>query len=261
MMEIEPWLQLNKVCLLDGDIICYKIASDKKQTEEQVEQQGLQSDRTWDQVKQEVDNYIHSLMARTQSSSYIIALTVYGCFRYDIYRDYKANRKDSVRPKFLDKIKEYLITEYKAIYHKGLEADDILSICARQIPNSFVASIDKDLLQIPGLHFNLTSNIFLQVDEREAKFNLFRQVLSGDGVDNIKGCPTIGRIKAKSFLEKTKDIPALFASLTLDMYIRKMGEDDGIEEFYKTYKLIKLLEKPEFGFVIPEPVPYELVIL
>jgi DNA polymerase-1 len=249
-----------KICLVDGDIICYKIASNKKQTEEEIKKYGLQEERTWEQVKGELDEYLQVLMLKTSSTQYILALSVGECFRYNLYPEYKANRKDAIRPKYLDRIKEYLITDYKAIYYKGLEADDILCICSNTYKDSFIASIDKDLMQIPGLHFNLTSFKYDEVDEKTAKYNLFKQLLVGDSTDNIKGCPSIGKIGAEKAYSKDLENPSIFPNIALMHYIRVLGEDEGIRQFYLNYRLVKLLDKPEFGFVTPEPVNYELKI-
>lgn len=256
MSLLEP----KKVCIIDGDIICYKIASNKKQTEEQKEQQGLQEDRTWDQVKSEVDDYIQALMLKVDSDKYILALSVGKCFRYDIYPEYKANRKNLERPKYLDKIKEYMITDYKAVHHAGLEADDIITICAESYKGSIIATIDKDLKQKEGIHFNLDKNTFDTVDEFTAAYNLYFQCLVGDSTDNIKGCPKIGKVKAEEALSKANKEIHMLKHIALTLYCRTLGDHEGIKQFYLNYSLVKLLDKPEFNFQIPEPMKYELNI-
>ncbi len=47
-------------------------------------------------------------------------------FRYKIYPEYKANRKDLPRPRHLEALKEYLITKWSARIALGMEADDAL---------------------------------------------------------------------------------------------------------------------------------------
>lgn len=251
-------LEPKKICLIDGDVVCYKIASNKVQSEEDKEKNGLQEDRTWGQVRSEVDEYLQNLMVQTNSNQYIIALTLNRCFRYDLYPEYKANRKDKIKPKYLDTIKEYLITDYKAVYYDKLEADDILSVCSSTYKDSFIASNDKDFMQKEGLHFNLNTYKFIEVSKKAALYNLFKQVLVGDSTDNIKGCAGVGEVKTYAAFRKDLEDPSMFPHIALSMYINTYGTDRGIKEFYLNYRLVKLLDEPEFGFKIPEPVNYEL---
>ena len=38
------------------------------------------------------------------------------------------------------------------------------------------------------------------IDIEEADFNFYYQTLIGDAVDNYKGCPNVGKVKATKFL-------------------------------------------------------------
>ena len=103
---------------------------------------------------------------------------------------YKANRKDSKKPEAYDYLRERMVSVLKAKVVTGVEADDAVAHLGRKYPGKVViVSPDKDLLTIPGLHLNPmdTAKGVYFVSELEACRNLYGQMLSGDGVDNIRG--------------------------------------------------------------------------
>ena len=63
-----------------------------------------------------------------------------------------------------------------------------------------IVSEDKDLLTVPGLHWNLKTKELYTLSEKEADFNFFSQTLTGDTVDNYKGCPAVGKVTAEKLL-------------------------------------------------------------
>ena len=103
---------------------------------------------------------------------------------------YKANRKDSKKPQAYDYLRERLVSVMKAKILNGVEADDAVAHMGRKYPGKVViVSPDKDLLTIPGLHLNpmdTAKGVFF-VSELEACRYLYGQMLSGDGIDNIRG--------------------------------------------------------------------------
>lgn len=74
-----------------------------------------------------------------------------------------------------------------------------------------------------------------------------------DAADNIKGIPGCGPKCFEKLAPPLEDNSNL-AGKVLDKYIEKMGEEKGIEEFYKNYKCLKLMTKDSKGvnYVIPE---------
>lgn len=46
-------------------------------------------------------------------------------------------------------------------------------------------SLDKDLYNIPGRHYNWVSETFTTVSPIQASRNFYKQIISGDGSDNI----------------------------------------------------------------------------
>jgi DNA polymerase-1 len=66
-----------------------------------------------------------------------------------------------------------------------------------------IAAIDKDLLTIPGRHFNWRkeSQAITEVDEAAANYNFMHQTLCGDRTDGYPGLPGCGPVKASKILE------------------------------------------------------------
>ncbi len=121
-------------------------------------------------------------------------------FRYAIDPEYKANRKNTVRPLWLEPVREMLITSWGATICDGIEADDALGIASDAF-DTIIASVDKDLLQIPGYHYNIVSAETLYMDEHTARVNLYTQLIMGDRSDNIKGYDGKMRQKVPQFLQ------------------------------------------------------------
>ncbi len=99
------------------------------------------------------------------------------------------------------------------------EADDLIHDRAIELGQNgcIVISIDKDLKQIPGIHFDFYRKPSKEVDqlgqriqnemkglkivtESEAAYNFWYQMLVGDGSDNVKGIKGIGPKRAEKIL-------------------------------------------------------------
>lgn len=65
-----------------------------------------------------------------------------------------------------------------------------------------IATIDKDLDQIPGWHYNYLKQVHYVQSAADARAFFFQQCLSGDATDGIPGCWKIGETKAIAFLGK-----------------------------------------------------------
>ena len=123
-------------------------------------------------------------------------------FRRKIFPDYKLNRKDSKKPLGYNHLEAYLKEHYVARTQPMLEADDVLGILATdgEFDRNIIISIDKDMLTIPCEYYNMDSEITEVIDEKMADHMFFFQTLTGDSVDNYKGCPGVGPKKATELL-------------------------------------------------------------
>tara|TARA_R110000868_G_scaffold179968_3_gene420440 strand:+ start:3440 stop:4240 length:801 start_codon:yes stop_codon:yes gene_type:complete len=112
-------------------------------------------------------------------------------FRKLIYPEYKAHRPPP-NP-LINKLYEYAKVAHSVIESYGAEADDYVYTVSKKIDHTgIIASIDKDLKQIPGIHYNYNKNIWCKVTEKEGLFNLYTQFVVGDTTDGIKGAKGVG---------------------------------------------------------------------
>lgn len=119
---------------------------------------------------------------------------------------YKGNRDPENRPYHYEAIRDYVRRYWDTVVSRNCEADDLISIMAEQARtqhrDAVVVSIDKDLDQIPGLHYNPDKKVFYSQDRDSALLYFYQQALSGDSTDNIPGCYRVGIQGAIRFIEE-----------------------------------------------------------
>lgn len=142
------------------------------------------------------------IIESTDSDSFLAVLTGDDRFRYEVYPEYKANRKDKPRPTFLEPARAHLVTDWGAVLTDNIEADDRLGIeqCSEEFGTTCIASIDKDLKQIPGYHYNWRKNERVLVTPLDGLRCFYRQLLTGDTTDNIPGVGGIGLVKSAKLI-------------------------------------------------------------
>lgn len=131
-------------------------------------------------------------------------LTGKGNFRDEIAvtAPYKGNRKGAEKPKHYKLIRDYLVYSWDAVIWEGMEADDAIAIEATELKgDGVIVSLDKDLDQVVGWHYNFVKDNLYYINQETADFNFYKQFLTGDAVDNIKGVHGIGPKKAEKLLE------------------------------------------------------------
>ena len=195
-------MPMKPVLLVDGDVVAFRCASSAE-------------DDTAGIAKARMEWMLVGIMDDLQSDRYRIFLSGDRNFRNEIYPDYKANRRDRPRPRFLEDCREHLVKYWQAELSDGWEADDSLGIEASRplgLEESppIICSIDKDLKQIPGQHWNFVKKEFEYVSPELGIYRFYRQVLTGDPTDNIPGLKGIGPVKAKRILEELNDEYGLF---------------------------------------------------
>lgn len=118
-----------------------------------------------------------------------------GNFRFDVFPEYKKDRKASAKPIHIKEMKDYLIKHEGAIVVDGEEVDDRVSWeqYAYKDKESCIVTIDKDLDNSKGYHYNYVTKEIKYVTEEEAQLNFARQLLSGDTTDSIPGLKGIGK--------------------------------------------------------------------
>ena len=202
------------ITLIDGDIIAYRAAAHRPYLVNAAgdiyfDESGKYAKReaTLQETLVKASELILEILVETEfyntGGAYKVFLTGKNNFRYDIAKshDYKGNRKDTVKPVYLPNVREYLIQKYWAIVSDGEEADDMIAIEATKYDGkALIASIDKDFMQVPGLHYNLNRKSFTHVTKEEGLLNFYKQILTGDTADNIVGLYRVGPAKAAKML-------------------------------------------------------------
>lgn len=143
-----------------------------------------------------------------KNTGYSMYLGGTGNFRNDIatIKPYKGNRP--AKPIHYQAVRDYLIEYWGAELVDGMEAEDKASIEYLKDPeNRCLVHIDKDLDQVPGLHYNWKTDggISYTISKADANLNFWTQVLTGDPTDSIVGLPGIGKQKAIPILSGIGD--------------------------------------------------------
>jgi len=187
--------------LLDGDIYAFRVACTTENDNEAI-------------AVYRVNEMIENTLAEVEASEYKLFFTSPDNFRKHIYPEYKANRT-ATKPKHLQFLRDYLVESWQGTVAEKMEADDYLGINQHEF--SIICSIDKDLLQVPGKHYNFVKKEFYEVDEETGFRNFYTQLLTGDTSDNIKGIAGIGPVKAKKALAEATNEYEMFC-IVRDMY-------------------------------------------
>lgn len=152
-----------------------------------------------------VNAIMKSIVENTEADEVEVYLSPGWTFRHEMatLKTYKGNR---VAPKPVHKqaITDYLVEHWGAKSVKGIEADDAIGIYARGAnrrgDTAIVCTIDKDMNQIVGEHYNIVTQEPYNVSADEAWKLIFLQTLTGDATDNIPGLFRYGPVKAKKAL-------------------------------------------------------------
>lgn len=150
-----------------------------------------------------------SSMLALEHDSYEMYFGGEGNFRYKYFPEYKANRKDADKPAHMEQMKKHLIGKYGAIAVDGEEADDRVSWrqieCMEKGIKSCIVSIDKDLNNTPGWHYNWVKEDLYYIEPHEADLNFYRQLLTGDSTDGIPGLKGVGQKAAEKILPEWEE--------------------------------------------------------
>lgn len=190
--------------LIDADILVYRVACT---CEDEVEQIAF-----W-----RMEDTLKDILEATETTDFVMYLTGSNNFRRALDPTYKANRKQE-RPKHWQACRNYLEKKYKAVVVDNYEADDALGF--NQTTETIVVSIDKDLLMIPGKHYNWVKKEWTTVTEEDSQQTFYRQLLIGDTSDNVFGISGIGPKKAERALCELSTVEELFDK------VRAMYDED-----------------------------------
>jgi len=182
---------MTRIALLDGDVIAYRCSA------------SAENDPV-DISLERVDALIERIINEVGATGVEVYLSGDRNFRYDINPDYKANRKDKPRPRWLQPTREHMVLGWNARIADNIEADDEMGIsqCTTD-DDTVICTNDKDLLQIPGEHYNFVIEARHTISPLDGLRNFYIQMIMGDRSDNLFGYDGIARTKVPKFLEPT----------------------------------------------------------
>jgi len=224
-------LTTKTTAILDSDIICYRIAYACKDEVEKIAQYRL-------------DGYINDILMCGVDNSYPdcfvdswrLCLTGKTNFRNDIAVTavYKGNRADKPKPPHLSALRNHLIKEWNASVSVDQEADDDIAIAGTELGDTCImSSLDKDIDQVQGWHYNFVKKQAYYISKEVGIYNLYCQILTGDVADNIIGLKGVGPVKAAKILEDSAD--------EYDMYQRCVkAYDDNEDRVIENARLLYL---------------------
>jgi hypothetical protein len=167
-----------KVALIDGDPLVYKIGFGAEGAPVSF-------------AKARLSSAIQGLAFETLGCERaLLAISPSGRhYRHElaVTKPYKGNRKGVARPEHYKALRVMLEGE-GAYVAEGCEADDVLGHWSTEYAGDCViCSVDKDLLMLPGLHFNYGKQIYTEVTPEQGLLTFYRQLIGGDATDNIQG--------------------------------------------------------------------------
>lgn len=227
---------------LDGDMVCYSCAGN--------------DDTSPGEARMNALALIEKMRARSGAESTVVHMTAPGCHKGERYliatvKPYQGQRSGSRRPKNHGYLQDWLMgyegEAFKVKNWKTREADDGIAVCAyhaaRQDKYIVIATADKDMRMLPGLHIDWKTHKLVRVipgdfevygepeGDKPAKLYgtkwFWMQMLMGDAADNIPGLPKycavdskgkpclkpMGEKTAEKFLERCKNSAAAFAEV------------------------------------------------
>lgn len=237
------------LALIDGDHILYIVCANKVlrysdgAPKKDSEGNTLYEQKTLEETLKLCDLFMYNILTAVGANKYIGTLTLTKNFRYQVNPEYKANRKNRERPPFFDEVTTHLKTKYKFIYRENFEADDVVVSLKNFYKDNYdctIVTTDKDLLMLPGTHYNSKKVEFVTTNNDQAYDYFWYSMIVGDPADNIKGIPGMGDVKASAFMNKIsrQDLPKEILAL----YIARFGESKGIAEYYMNYKCLRIIE-------------------
>jgi DNA polymerase-1 len=168
-------------------------------------------------------------------------------FREKLYDKYKlTSARQTTRlnkSDWFNDLKDYLCSLEESVLTDGYEADDLIRIWATELTRQnvphVVVSTDKDLDCIVGNHYDPKKDSVYKIEQDYATRFYWKQILTGDGVDNIPGIEGVGPKRADKILNGLCEEEE-FKVAVCKAYYDKYGADEGYNNLLLNGKLIHI---------------------
>ncbi len=238
-----------RTLLIDGDIL---VVSTGAVLEREIDWGDDEWTLTCDvkEVKSTVLDTIRRLERDLDADQSIITLSKGITFRHELYDGYKKGR--GRKPVGTNVVKRWLIEEHDAKYKPGIEADDVMGILAtnpRIIKGEkIIVSQDKDMLTIPGKIYR--DGDIVDVSPAEATRYWLTQTLTGDVTDGYPGCPGMGPVKARKYLDKLEEGEPFWPHIVAAYEAVGLTADDALLQA----RLARILHNQDYDHKNKEPI-------
>lgn len=184
-----------------------------------------------------------------KTEDYQLIITNGKNYRYGLYPDYKGNRKDIEPHPAFHALKERVMDRSDVCWEEGIEADDLIGIRVTEGSNRVAVSADKDFATIPCRLFIPASHgkkkgEWFSFTEGEANLNWLRQCMTGDTIDNYKGIPGVGKVKAEKCLPSPEPVELMWPKVVQMFQSKKLTEEDAL----LMARLARILRSGEYDF-------------
>lgn len=200
-----------------------------------------------------VKETISSILKNSECDDSVIFLSHPINSRMEVFPEYKANRDPAHKPHWYKEIKEYLLDKQFAILsNEGDEADDALGIAQMSNDDTVICTLDKDLDQVPGWHYNFSKNRkadgLYHISLTEGDRFFYKQLLTGDATDNIPGM--FRKLGVKATKKYTSPIDSM--SDVREMYEHVVSCYKADEEFVKMVAKLLWIKRTENEWEVPK---------
>ena len=246
----EFYQNQNKVMIVDGDLVIYKIASS---LEEPIDWGNdvwtLHSDLG--KGKTLLQQNINFYQEKTKAKEIIFAFSDKDNYRKELDKEYKSYRKKIRKPICYAPLRKWAEKNYYFYQLPNLEGDDVIGLLATQHykGNNVIISGDKDMRTISSWHCFIGDDQLEYVDEHKADYNFCLQTLTGDQADGYKGCVGVGAVKANRVLTGKKTLDDMWNAV-IEEYERNK---QSFEDAYHQARLARILRKDEYDFKTNKP--------
>ena len=238
---------IDKIALIDADrykhVVTYRMY-------QKLMDEGIPHSKSL--LNEIIDEYLsNDIFDRFEAKAYIFCFSAPSgsVFRNAMAQEkkYKGQRKGEDKYFYSDKyddmayVFQYVKERYQTLFFEDLEADDILSMLQRE--ESFIFSHDKDLLQVPGWHWDMDRYELKFITEEQGFVSLLSQILTGDATDNFGGLAGFGAVAMDKFKEKMQ-VESMKAEhmvyYVMKLYTDKHGVLKGFDTFVEMWALASM---------------------
>jgi len=251
------------IALVDADSLLYKAGfaiEDKVVWNEQEVSLGTEEPEVEYYTDLEVckgtfDRFVGNILFATDCDKAFLVFSGGGNFRDAIPTSYKENRVNSRKPLGYAELREYAETTYDSHTPQGMEADDYVVHLKTKEPEEYIlCAIDKDVLyQTVGTHYNYGRDEEVTVNDFEAVWYAYYQVLTGDTSDGYKGAKNVGPVKAKKILEECENEQEMWQAVVETYESRGQTEEEALH----TMQLANMHQFDGENIVLWTPPPLE----